>query len=216
MTASVRSLRPEGVVWATSLPASHLGDDFAHPGERSVAMRSISLPKDALLVVGGMPGAGKSTLCRRLFPGLEVLSCEGVKEQMEGAGEEVSLGFAASEAMRRWQKGASQPGPLVLEITALNSRMRMRIKHVAKRSGRPLHWVFLDVDPAVCRSRQAERGAAIDDDTMAMYEMLWGEAKADLCDDDGLGLQILYLDASASVCVLDQKAIDSLQEISFT
>ena len=143
--------------------------------------RTLDLPADAVLVVGGIPGAGKTTwLAGHAWPPeVTVLDSQDVRRRcfsrlpgwvpyravrpLVHAGHYLAI-FAA---MRR-------PGPLVVHECATRGWLRRAMTRWARWAGRPAHLLLLDADPETARAGQRARGRRLHGRAMRRHERVSG------------------------------------------
>jgi hypothetical protein len=136
-----------------------------------------------LVLIGGLPGAGKTRLLARLLsevpPGVVGLDSEQVTERLHRAGVRgpYRLMRPAVHAWHRLRVRRAIDGaePVVVVTDPLTSgRRRMALLRAAARAGRPVRLVLLDVDEAAAvrgqRDRRRMRGAR----SMARHVRRWG------------------------------------------
>ncbi|MCR2792165.1 ATP-binding protein [Microbacterium sp. zg.Y625] len=131
---------------------------------------------DGVILVNGVPGAGKSTLARRLGAelGLPVVSKDDLKEALADAVPATfplaRLGPLAADLL--WEVAAGLSGPVILESFWLADRDRAFAAAGLARCGRSQHAeVWCDVPVELARARyearighvvHADRGSAAD------------------------------------------------------
>jgi predicted kinase len=180
-----RALAPAGITWL----------DGPAPGP-SV----LRFPAGALVVIGGPPGAGKSTLAARVVERVPVLDPDDFR--------------AASweEALAAWREDlattlANGSGAVAV-TTALRHGHRLGLAKAAAAAGVPAHLVLLDADADACRAGRAAQGAPRISD--GLFEHLLREWAA--------YRRALRADADpapfASVTVLTRTAADRIRRIS--
>jgi ABC-type cobalamin/Fe3+-siderophores transport system ATPase subunit len=136
-------------------------------------------PTGALLVVvGGLPGSGKTTLLRRLLaeqvPGVVGLD----SEQVPASGLPVPYRLRRPwvHARHRWRvlRGIRGPAPVVV-LTDPWTRPRWRglVLRAARRAGRDVRLVLLDVSPELASDGQAARGRAVSTRSMRRHAARW-------------------------------------------
>src|SRR5215218_5630122 len=115
----------------------------------------------AAVIVGGIPGAGKTTfLARAVRPGdAEVLDSAQVRRRLRARlGPRLPYALYrplvyALHLLRVW-RALALPGPLVVHDCATRGPLRRLMVRRAARAGRPVSLVLLDVDAAVARGGQ--------------------------------------------------------------
>jgi predicted kinase len=135
-----RALAPEGVVW---LDGRHGGPSV------------LRFPRGALVVIGGPPGAGKSTLAARVVDRarVPVLDPDEIR---------VARGLGWGEALAAWRAelgtALAAGGGAVAVTTALRHGHRLGMTKAAAAAGVPAHLVLLDADADLCRAGRAAQG----------------------------------------------------------
>jgi predicted kinase len=151
-------------------PASNGGHDLR--GRRLAELR---YPAESMLVVGGVPGAGKTTLLRGVFAttgeeSTSVRTAEGVwvldSEQTRNWWRRY-LGWMpygwwrplvhTTHYLRLLRTLRSSDAPIVVHDCATRPWTRRLIIAAARRSGRQVHLLLLDVSPDVATAGQAAR-----------------------------------------------------------
>ena len=135
-----------------------------------------------LVVVGGLPGSGKTTMLRRWLatpvPGVTGVDSEQVTERLRRAG--VWLPY---RLLRPWVhcwhrvrvlRAVGSGGPVVVLTDPWTSdRWRALVLAAARRAGRSVRVVLLDVSPEQARSGQAHRGRSISGRAMRRHGARW-------------------------------------------
>ena len=145
-------------------------------------------PERVLVLVGGLPGAGKTRLLGSLLaqapPGTVGLDSEQVADRLRALGVRLPyrllrpLVHAVHRArVRRVLRG---PCPVVVLTDPLTSaRRRAGLLRSARRAGREVRLVLVDVQPAVARQGQAERRRGLGPRAMARHVRRWRTAQAE-------------------------------------
>ncbi|MGD3105861.1 AAA family ATPase [Streptomyces sp. YGL11-2] len=187
------------------------------PVRRTAELR---FPPGDLVVVSGLPGSGKSTLMRRLVPRLDArgaavhrIDSQDARERWErGRLHRVPYGLyrplvraAHYLALRRALRSG---GSVVVHDCGTLVWVRRWISRTARRGGRGLHLVLLDVPPEVALSGQRTRGRGVSRYAFARHRRavrrLVGGAEAD------------RLPAGfRSAVLLDRRAAGTLEAVSF-
>jgi hypothetical protein len=146
------------------------------PPSRPAAPVRLRLPGRSLVLVAGMPGAGKSTMLRsvRPRPGLVVLDSDAQRDAL------VRLAPRAPYArlrplvhlLHRLTVVAAALGgapTVVVHLPATAPRLRRAAILLARLSRRAPHLVWFDVDPADALRGQRERGRVVEPGSFARH-----------------------------------------------
>lgn len=122
----------------------------------------LSYPRDAVVVIAGLPGSGKSTLLRAwaghgtvLDPRATRAACEALAPAWLPYGAYRPL--ARLHHMRRIRRPMRGSGPLLLHDCGTRTWLRRWLAHSAGRAGRQAHMVLLDVGTREALSGQRAR-----------------------------------------------------------
>ena len=142
---------------------------------RHEAAPHLQLAPHSLVVVAGLPGAGKTTLVRRLAdgPGVHALDAEDVARHLQAVPLPyrvlrplVHLAHLARVVVALWSAH-----PCVLTSDPLTSPLRRRVLRTAARlAGRRLHVVLVHASPAQARDGQQRRGRRLSSRRMTRHE----------------------------------------------
>jgi hypothetical protein len=164
----------------------------AHSGEMEIArryvaaaLRNLSPAPPTLAAVGGLSGAGKSSVARAIAPGLEpapgavILRSDEIRKRLAGvapsepapaqayAPEATAGTYAAMFETAR--KLLAAGCAVVLDATFLDPAMRARAEQLAAEAGVPFQGLWLEAPLAVLAARVAgRRGDASDADVAAL------------------------------------------------
>jgi predicted kinase len=125
----------------------------------------LRLPGRSLVLVAGMPGAGKSTALATLprLPGLVVLDPDAPRAALDRVLPRVP--YRAYRALvHAWHRlailaAACSPAPtVVVHLPATDARTRRAVALLAAATGRGAHLVWLDVPAVRARQGQLARG----------------------------------------------------------
>jgi predicted kinase len=143
VSVAARRLRPAGVTWLGE------GDGVA----------DLRVGAGDLVIVGGPPGAGKSTLARATLDdsaGVALVDPDDVRAELGAArgapAAAVPWPEALAEAERRLATALAGGGGAVCVTTALRHGHRVGLARHATRAGRAAHLVLLDTPEHVCRA----------------------------------------------------------------
>jgi predicted kinase len=165
-----------------------------------------------LVVVGGLPGGGKTTLLRRLLaegaPGVVGLDSEDVAARVQ----RVAVRFpyrVVRPLVHAWHRvrvlrAVAGPAPVVV-LTDPWTRpwWRAAVLRTARRAGRSVRLVLLDTSREMAESGQTARGRGIPERSMRRHATRWGHLlQAVAGPDGGAGLD--------AVIVVDRVRADRL------
>jgi predicted kinase len=169
-------------------------------GQQAVGRVWLRFESDSVVVVAGVPGAGKTTLIRRAVDRAAVRVVD--TEDRRDAGRRRLLSathyarIAAAIAGRR---------PVVIHTRGTHAATRRTIALLARLRGRPAHLILLDVGRAEAEAGQRARGRTVDPADMRRHVARWQRLTAHGTGGEGW----------ASVIVLDRVQAERTRAIDF-
>jgi protein phosphatase len=119
----------------------------------------IVLPADAMVVLVGIAGSGKSTFARAHFAPTEILSSDAFRAMVADDEADQSVSEAAFALLHTVLAARLQRGRLaVVDATNVEEWGRRQLLEIADRQRRPAVAIVLDVPIEVCIERLARRG----------------------------------------------------------
>jgi protein phosphatase len=116
------------------------------------------LPGDALVVVVGIAGSGKSTWAARQFSASEILSSDAFREMVSGDPADQSASADAFRLLHLAVRARLRRGlRTVVDATNLTSRARRQLLTAARQAGRPSVAAVFDVPLERCLAQNARR-----------------------------------------------------------
>jgi predicted kinase len=186
-----RALAPAGVAWLRG-------------GDGPAVLR---YPAGSLVVIGGPPGAGKSTLAARVVDParVPVLDPDATRAELQTRWEE------ALTAWRSDLRAALQAGTGAIAVTtALRQGHRLAMTKAAAAAGVAAHLVLLDADPHACRAgRAAQDGARISDGLFEHLLREWAAFRRVLSTANDPA-------PFASITILDRATADRVRRLSIS
>jgi predicted kinase len=124
----------------------------------AAAPEKLDLPRDALVVLVGISGSGKSSWAARHFGASEIVSSDAFREMVSGDAADQSasadafrlLHFATRARLRRGLR-------TVIDATNLTLRARRQLLTTARHAGRPAVAVVFAVPLERCLAQNARR-----------------------------------------------------------
>ncbi|GAA2400005.1 AAA family ATPase [Streptomyces glaucosporus] len=154
----------------------------------TAGVRVLRFPAGDRVVVSGLPGSGKSTLIRRVVAAGERvrrIDSQDMRERWERR-LPARLPYAvyrplvrAAHYLSLWRALASDAG-VVVHDCGTQSWVRRWLARDARRRGRALHMVLLDVPPEVALSGQAARGRGVSAYAFARHRRAVGRLVAEV------------------------------------
>ena len=178
---------------------------------------ALAYPAGAVLVVGGVPGAGKSELVRRLVaPPVRALDSAAVRDRYRRRlGGRLPYRWyrpaVHAEHYLRLAWALRRPGTLVVHDTATRSWVRRWIAALARRHHGSAHLLFLDVPAEDALAGQRARGRVVRSGAMRRHERRWRRLRAALARRP----DALAAEGYASTVVLDRRGADAIRAIRF-
>jgi hypothetical protein len=180
--------------------------------------RELRYAVDAVVVLAGIPGAGKSTFLRRVFAGnssVQVLDSAHIRERWMPV-----LGVLPYALWRPLVHlvyyvtllAAMRPGrgPLVIHDCATRPWARHLIGWRARHAGLPLHLILLDVPGDVARSGQWARGRVVRSTSMETHCRRWPHVVEKAASDPDS-----VVPGALSAVVLTRSDADRVEQITF-
>lgn len=158
------------------------------PGEPQAYLRhaqaALAAPAPVLLAIGGLPGAGKSTLARALAPaigappGALILRSDEIRKRQHGVAPETRLppeAYSPDASTRVFDELATMAATaiagghsVIADATFMAPAHRTQIAAAAGKA--PFHGVWLEAPPDVLRARVAARQGDASDADLAVLD----------------------------------------------
>lgn len=182
----------------------------------TAAAGTLRFPAGDLVVVSGLPGSGKSTLIARTVVGTGAVAridSQDTRERWQRRlPQRLPYGlyrpFARAAHYAGLRRSLASGGSVVVHDCGTQSWVRRWLAADARRRGRGLHLVVLDVPPPVALAGQTERGRTVSRYAFARHRRALGRLLADV--EAGR-----LPDGCASVVLLDRDAAAALLSVAF-
>ncbi|MFJ6017114.1 AAA family ATPase [Streptomyces sp. NPDC092952] len=176
--------------------------------------RGLRFAAGDVVVVSGLPGSGKSTLIRRVVTTAHAVDSQDVRDRWARVMPRL-LPYALYRPLVRldhywglWRLLRSGESAVVHDC-GTQSWVRGWLARAARRRGRLLHLVLLDVDPRTAREGQRERGRGVSAYAFARHRRAVGRLLAATADG-------VLPAGCASAVLLDREAAGRIGRIVFT
>lgn len=178
--------------------------------------RTLRFPAGDRVVVSGLPGSGKTTLIRRTTTGTGIVlrvDSQDTRERWQARlPRRMPYGlyrpFARAAHYAGLRRSLGSDGSVVVHDCGTQSWVRRWLAADARRRGRGLHLVVIDVPPPVARAGQSERGRSVSRYAFARHR----RAVRRLVADAEAGR---LPEGCASVTLLDRGAASALRSVAF-
>ncbi len=160
----------------------------------------LTYPPDAVVVVAGVPGAGKTTLIRRAVDPAAARIVDTEDRREAGHARSSSRLYAGHYARILAALAGRRAGgrPIVVHSRGTRGVLRRTIAYLAALRGRPAHLILLDVARETAEAAQRGRGRTVSRREMSRQVSRWRRLVTDRAQDR------LVREGWASVLVLDR------------
>jgi protein phosphatase len=140
-------------------------------------MTQIVVPGNALVILLGPAGSGKSTFARRWFAETEVVASDRCRAMIADSESDISVSARAFDLFNQILRHRLEVGRLaVADSTALTTLARRDLRLTARRAGAPAVVIALDVSLETCVRRDAGRPRTVGEEVVARHQALLREA----------------------------------------
>ena len=160
------------------------------------AQRTISLPADALVLLIGAAGSGKSTFARQHFPDEAVVSSDRFRELLAGDEADQRVTDAAFELLHQAIRQRLEAGFLtVVDATNIDWLSRATPLGLARRAGRPAVAMVFALPAEVCLVRNRNRPRVVRSTVVRRQSVNLRHVRTDL---EGEGYAAIHIFGSES------------------
>ncbi|HEV7975924.1 AAA family ATPase [Amycolatopsis sp.] len=151
---------------------------------------TIALGRRDLVVVAGLPGAGKTTMLRHAADGVPVLDSDQVRERLRAALPDALPYRCYRPLVHAWHRArilrqaVRDDGPMVVHEPATRASTRALLAAVGAMTRRPVRMVWLDATAAQALAGQRVRGRMIRGRSFARHVRRAGRIREALLADE--------------------------------
>jgi protein phosphatase len=150
-------------------------------GAEPRAVEALEIPLDALVVLVGAPGCGKSSFAREHFSETQVVSSDECRRLVSDDAANQAATREAFAVFYTLLRGRLTHGRLtVADATNLTPRSREKLRQAAESRRRPRVAIAFDVPLDVCVARQAQRARQVRREVVERAHAEFRQALADL------------------------------------
>jgi protein phosphatase len=147
-------------------------------------MPPIQIPANALVILLGPPGCGKSTFARRRFRETEVVSSDECRRLVSDDAADQSATPQAFDVFHAILRGRMSLGRLaVADATNVSPGARARLRAEAARWGAPAVVLALDVPLDTCLAQNLRRARQVRPEVIEMHYERFLEARSALAEE---------------------------------
>lgn len=140
--------------------------------------------RPCLVLVGGLPGAGKSTLARGLAEqaGFEVIRSDVVRKELAGAADDLYspewTERTYAECLRRAEELLFEGRRVLVDASFREEKRRLMFVEAAQRWGVPALFLHCRAEPQVARERLERRRGDVSDADWSIHQLITAEWQA--------------------------------------
>lgn len=166
------------------------------PGAPPRIVERMDIPPDALVVLVGPPGCGKSTFARMHFTDTQIVSSDECRRLVSDDAASQAATREAFAVFYTLLRGRLTHGRLtVADATNLSPRSREKLRQAAVSRRRPRIAIAFDVPLDVCVARQTLRARQVRIDVVERAHAEFQQAMADLADEGYARVYVVRPDA---------------------
>lgn len=169
-------------------------------GEGKDLPAELRYPQRTMLVVGGIPGAGKTWLCSQLPKTVNVVDIDDFWDDQPGARRHM-CNFDEDGFLAAIDAGFASGQPVAIQLTAMQPQVRADLCRRAEKAGYQPHLLIIDVDVATAVASQRGRERQVPTESIIIYADMWERFKKTLEREAALRHE-----RYASIAVLDREA----------